>query len=128
MTATAETKTGTAGRVVRITGPVVDIEFPRGSVPQLFNALHAEGWVEMTDKAWDGIHRSLTDAVSVFTSSFHCRAAGRWLASRASRPAEKPGIEQQEADIYISGLRARDGSSEGGHTFIHRAKRAEDVT
>ena len=42
MTATAETKTGTAGRVVRITGPVVDIEFPRGSVPELFNALHAE--------------------------------------------------------------------------------------
>src|ERR1700716_1520181 len=47
MTATAE-KTGTAtkkdtnGRVVRITGPVVDVEFPRGSVPQLFNALHAK--------------------------------------------------------------------------------------
>src|SRR6478609_3139904 len=39
MTATAEK---TAGRVVRITGPVVDVEFPRGSVPQLFNALHAE--------------------------------------------------------------------------------------
>jgi F-type H+-transporting ATPase subunit beta len=39
MTATAEK---TAGRVVRITGPVVDIEFPRGSVPELFNALHAE--------------------------------------------------------------------------------------
>ena len=39
MTATAEK---TAGRVVRITGPVVDVEFPRGSVPELFNALHAE--------------------------------------------------------------------------------------
>jgi hypothetical protein len=26
-----------------------------------FDALHAEGWVEMTDKAWDGIHRSLTN-------------------------------------------------------------------
>ena len=26
-----------------------------------FNALHAEGCVQMTDKAWDGIHRSLTD-------------------------------------------------------------------
>src|SRR5882762_1398971 len=39
MTATAEK---TAGRVVRITGPVVDIEFPRGSVPELFNALPAE--------------------------------------------------------------------------------------
>jgi F-type H+-transporting ATPase subunit beta len=30
------------GRVVRVTGPVVDVEFPRGSVPELFNALHAE--------------------------------------------------------------------------------------
>ena len=47
MTVTAEdtksdTKSGSAGRVVRITGPVVDVEFPRGSVPALFNALHAE--------------------------------------------------------------------------------------
>src|ERR1700753_2873079 len=30
------------GRVVRTTGPVVDVEFPRGSVPELFNALHAD--------------------------------------------------------------------------------------
>ncbi|MGB1225535.1 MAG: F0F1 ATP synthase subunit beta, partial [Mycobacterium sp.] len=47
MTATAEdtksdSKSGSAGRVVRITGPVVDVEFPRGSVPELFNALNAE--------------------------------------------------------------------------------------
>lgn len=34
-------KTG-AGRVVRVIGPVVDVEFPRDSVPELFNALHAE--------------------------------------------------------------------------------------
>ncbi|CDZ92689.1 F1 sector of membrane-bound ATP synthase, beta subunit [Rhodococcus ruber] len=32
----------TAGRVVRVIGPVVDVEFPRGAVPDLFNALHAE--------------------------------------------------------------------------------------
>ncbi|MDQ2723232.1 MAG: F0F1 ATP synthase subunit beta [Actinomycetota bacterium] len=31
-----------AGRVVRIIGPVVDVEFPRGAVPPLYNALHAE--------------------------------------------------------------------------------------
>ena len=39
-----ETETGSdnVGRVVRVTGPVVDVEFPRGSVPELFNALHAE--------------------------------------------------------------------------------------
>ena len=47
MTATAEreaskTSTDTDGRVVRVTGPVVDVEFPRGSVPELFNALHAD--------------------------------------------------------------------------------------
>ena len=32
----------TSGRVVRVTGPVVDVEFPRGSVPELFNALNAD--------------------------------------------------------------------------------------
>src|SRR5262245_40686810 len=47
MTATAEksaqaTNKDTNGRVVRVTGPVVDVEFPRGAVPELFNALHAE--------------------------------------------------------------------------------------
>src|ERR1700709_898369 len=47
MSATAEktdkpTRSDTSGRVVRVTGPVVDVEFPRGSVPELFNALHAE--------------------------------------------------------------------------------------
>ncbi|CAN5390232.1 hypothetical protein BH24ACT9_BH24ACT9_06240 [soil metagenome] len=34
--------TGMAGRVVRIIGPVVDVEFPRDSMPPLFQALHAE--------------------------------------------------------------------------------------
>ncbi len=32
----------TYGRVVRVIGPVVDIEFPRGGVPPLFNALNVE--------------------------------------------------------------------------------------
>ena len=30
------------GRVVRVTGPVVDVEFPRGAVPELYNALTVE--------------------------------------------------------------------------------------
>ena len=30
------------GRVVRVTGPVVDVEFPRDQVPPLFNALTVE--------------------------------------------------------------------------------------
>jgi F-type H+-transporting ATPase subunit beta len=37
-TVTDPTSAGT-GRVVRVTGPVVDVEFPRDQLPQLFNAL-----------------------------------------------------------------------------------------
>src|SRR3954452_23913198 len=44
MTAVAEPKkaeTG-VGRVVRVIGPVVDAEFPRDAMPEIFNALHVE--------------------------------------------------------------------------------------
>ena len=45
MTATAEKPAeaqqqgGATGRVVRVIGPVVDVEFGRGSIPELFNQL-----------------------------------------------------------------------------------------
>jgi F-type H+-transporting ATPase subunit beta len=39
MTASVETQTG-VGRVVRVIGPVVDAEFPRDAMPEIFNALH----------------------------------------------------------------------------------------
>ncbi|MDT5042543.1 MAG: F-type H+/Na+-transporting ATPase subunit beta, partial [Actinoplanes sp.] len=44
MTAVAEpTKTETGvGRVVRVIGPVVDAEFPRDAMPDIFNALHVD--------------------------------------------------------------------------------------
>ncbi|HEY9314265.1 F0F1 ATP synthase subunit beta [Williamsia sp.] len=44
-TETQTSQTGSAGltgRVVRVIGPVVDVEFPRGAIPPLFNALHAD--------------------------------------------------------------------------------------
>jgi len=41
MTATVSNETA-SGRVLRIIGPVVDVEFPRDSVPELYTALHAE--------------------------------------------------------------------------------------
>src|SRR5918998_2806850 len=34
--------TQTTGRVVRVTGPVVDVEFPRDAMPDLFNALKVD--------------------------------------------------------------------------------------
>ncbi|WP_311488435.1 F0F1 ATP synthase subunit beta, partial [uncultured Corynebacterium sp.] len=39
-----------AGRVVRVIGPVVDVEFPRGQQPALFNALHVEVDLEAVAK------------------------------------------------------------------------------
>src|SRR4029079_6733862 len=41
MTAAVETKQG-IGRVVRVIGPVVDAEFPRDAMPEIFNALHVD--------------------------------------------------------------------------------------
>lgn len=36
------TENAAKGRIVRVTGPVVDVEFPRDAVPELFNALKTE--------------------------------------------------------------------------------------
>jgi F-type H+/Na+-transporting ATPase subunit beta len=41
MTTTTEQKTGT-GRVVRVIGPVVDVEFPRDAMPAIYNALKVD--------------------------------------------------------------------------------------
>src|SRR3954454_23010347 len=41
MTAPADTKTA-AGRVVRVIGPVVDAEFSRDTMPEIYNALHVD--------------------------------------------------------------------------------------
>jgi len=52
MTATPETLTGT-GRVARVAGPVVDVEFPVDNMPGIYNALHVD--VELPDD-----HKMLT--------------------------------------------------------------------
>ncbi|SNT09548.1 F-type H+-transporting ATPase subunit beta [Asanoa hainanensis] len=51
MTATVEAETTTAtGRVVRVIGPVVDAEFPRDAMPEIYNALHVEVKLAEGDK------------------------------------------------------------------------------
>ena len=46
MTATVEeastSKQGGTGRVVRVIGPVVDVEFAPDQMPEVYNALHVE--------------------------------------------------------------------------------------
>jgi len=55
MTATVETATAT-GRVARVIGPVVDVEFPVDAMPEIYNALH----VEVADPANAGEKKILT--------------------------------------------------------------------
>ncbi|MGW3209489.1 F0F1 ATP synthase subunit beta [Streptomyces sp. NPDC001135] len=55
MTTTVETATAT-GRVARVIGPVVDVEFPVDAMPEIYNALH----VEVSDPANAGEKKTLT--------------------------------------------------------------------
>ncbi|HEY8980046.1 MAG TPA: F0F1 ATP synthase subunit beta [Streptomyces sp.] len=55
MTTTVETATAT-GRIARVIGPVVDVEFPVDAMPEIYNALH----VEVADPAEDGALKTLT--------------------------------------------------------------------
>jgi F-type H+-transporting ATPase subunit beta len=69
MTAAVETKTAT-GRVVRVIGPVVDAEFPRDAMPNMFNALHvdvtlAEGTKTLTLEVAQHLGDNLVRAISM---------------------------------------------------------------
>ncbi|MFD3439012.1 MULTISPECIES: F0F1 ATP synthase subunit beta [unclassified Streptomyces] len=55
MTTTVETAVAT-GRVARVIGPVVDVEFPVDAMPEIYNALT----VEVADPAEDGKLKTLT--------------------------------------------------------------------
>lgn len=55
MTTTVETAAAT-GRVARVIGPVVDVEFPVDAMPEIYNALH----VEVADPAQEGKKKTLT--------------------------------------------------------------------
>ena len=46
------------GRVARVTGPVVDVEFPVESMPELFNALHVD--VSFGEGEEGAVSRTLT--------------------------------------------------------------------
>ncbi|HEY7859585.1 MAG TPA: F0F1 ATP synthase subunit beta, partial [Candidatus Nanopelagicales bacterium] len=62
MTATTETSTG-AGRVARVTGPVVDVEFPADAMPELYNALHVD--VSFSGDLEGEVDRTLTLEVAL---------------------------------------------------------------
>ena len=43
MAAAAKASTGTKGIVRQVIGPVLDVEFPAGKLPRIYNALRIEG-------------------------------------------------------------------------------------
>ncbi|OEV22707.1 hypothetical protein AN219_27075, partial [Streptomyces nanshensis] len=55
MTTTVETAAAT-GRVARVIGPVVDVEFPVDAMPDIYNALT----VEVLDPSEEGKRKTLT--------------------------------------------------------------------
>src|SRR3954463_13142100 len=71
MTAT-DSKTG-VGRVVRVIGPVVDVEFPRDAMPEIFNALRtdvtlAQGKKTLTLEVAQHIGDNVIRAISMGTT------------------------------------------------------------
>src|SRR6476620_6162009 len=69
MTASTDTKVGT-GRVVRVIGPVVDAEFPRDAMPEIFNALKvdvtlAEGTKTLTLEVAQHLGDNMIRAISM---------------------------------------------------------------
>src|SRR5688572_5813745 len=70
MTATIEDTTVGTGRVVRVIGPVVDAEFPRDAMPDMFNALHvdvtlAEGTKTLTLEVAQHLGDNMVRAISM---------------------------------------------------------------
>lgn len=51
-----------SGRIVQIIGAVIDVQFPRESVPKVYDALHVEGkeiTLEVQQQLGDGVVRTI---------------------------------------------------------------------
>lgn len=58
----AQVNPGTTGKIVQIIGAVVDVEFPRNSVPKVYDALKVQGTditLEVQQQLGDGVVRSI---------------------------------------------------------------------
>lgn len=63
------------GKVVQVIGPVVDVEFPSGQLPQILNALIIEGSNEMRGKT-EAIHLTVEVASHLGDNVVRCIALG----------------------------------------------------
>ena len=80
MTATAETTVG-VGRVARVTGPVVDVEFPAEAMPRFSTRYTPQSRLAMQTTLKGSPNRGC------LPSKLHCTSVTTWFArSRCSRP------------------------------------------
>ena len=100
-----ETATEVVGRVARVTGPVVDIEFPHDSIPDIYNALQttitigdesSELTLEVAQHLGDDLVRAIALRPSTGSGSRAARCAAPTSPSRPRtttsprRPARSP--------------------------------------
>ncbi|BCJ72624.1 ATP synthase subunit beta [Catellatospora sp. IY07-71] len=100
MTAT-ETKAG-VGRVVRVIGPVVDVEFPRDAMPPIFNALNvdvtlAEGTKTLTMEVAQHLGDNVVRAVSMQPTDGMVRGAS---VSDTGTPISVPVGDETKGRVF----------------------------
>ena len=76
--ATADATALAVGRVARVTGPVVDIEFPHDSIPDIYNALK-------TTIVIDGVENEITLEVAQHLGENTVRAIATATCARRIR-------------------------------------------
>ena len=92
----------TTGRVVRVTGPVVDVEFPREHLPELFNALTVEVDLEslkrtMTLEVAQHIGDNIVRAISMHPPDGLVRGAP---VTNLERPVTVPVGDQVKGHVF----------------------------
>ena len=75
------------GRVIQITGPVVDIEFPAGHLPAIYNAvaIQREGQPELVCEVQQHLGNNWVRTVAMTTTDGLARGAASWTPAARSR-------------------------------------------
>lgn len=74
-----------SGRVVRVIGPVVDVEFPRGSIPALFNAQDNQ--------------KALTEATEKFKAGFVDSDGNRVVNEAEADTLNADEVSQEQVNV-----------------------------
>src|ERR1700760_2504052 len=118
MTATvdnpAEGTSGTAtGRVVRVIGPVVDVEFSADSMPEIYNALHVDVKLgdetrTLTLEVEQHIGDDVVRAISLAPTDGMVRRADRGAGGRGDQGPrlQHPGRDPRRPDRFARHRRA----------------------